>query len=655
MDRISDLPDSILLHILSFLPTKTAFFTTVLSRRWTHLCHDLQHFDFNQIQFHNGNQTCSDFSSSRKRLFAIVNWFLSRHKAPPIRTFRLTCDLALFDEYTTVEWFIRKVLGPNLQELNLNLQLSIFGLPDRKVVIPNSVFSCASLVTLRLNGGNVTFLSPSSSSCGYRLPSLKTLEMHNVKASIDDVAELLSHCTALETLILDLNCQVSEVGLRIHFPLSLKKLNFRSDFDPLRRIGIECRQQFPSICVSNLHNVEEAIINVTSRGFVLKFIVEFRWLRSLVLGNFVFTCLPQAPPDLIPEFTSLRRLELAVGCFDTRYIMNMLEKSPMLKVLVIVFITDFVNKDPHPSRRWEHPVKVPTCLASHLKVIKIKGYFESRDDRDFFAYVLQHGLVLESLDIQVDRARAKELSLLPRSSKACQINFCWNQWGQKGVERRMVWIKWDTMTRPKKDGGLGIKNLRAQNLALLSKQCWRLMKYPNSTLSRMLKAKYFRYTDFLHAEIGSILSWGWRSVLEGRKVIEKGLLWKIGSGTNVRIFHDPWLPLPVPLNVPQNALTIPPNLQVYYVSALLNPDRKSKLNNPDLWMREEETFFNWWQRVLSWAAAQFDGRQKTLLIAALCWSTWKARNRCVFEKVINPAPDIVKEASNLVRELVSHT
>ncbi|XLR42826.1 hypothetical protein S83_027486 [Arachis hypogaea] len=427
MDRISDLPDSILLHILSFLPTKTAFFTTVLSRRWTHLCHDLQHFDFNQIQFHNGNQTCSDFSSSRKRLFAIVNWFLSRHKAPPIRTFRLTCDLALFDEYTTVEWFIRKVLGPNLQELNLNLQLSIFGLPDRKVVIPNSVFSCASLVTLRLNGGNVTFLSPSSSSCGYRLPSLKTLEMHNVKASIDDVAELLSHCTALETLILDLNCQVSEVGLRIHFPLSLKKLNFRSDFDPLRRIGIECRQQFPSICVSNLHNVEEAIINVTSRGFVLKFIVEFRWLRSLVLGNFVFTCLPQAPPDLIPELTSLRRLELAVGCFDTRYIMNMLEKSPMLKVLVIVFITDFVNKDPHPSRRWEHPVKVPTCLASHLKVIKIKGYFESRDDRDFFAYVLQHGLVLESLDIQVDRARAKELSLLPRSSKACQINFCWNQ------------------------------------------------------------------------------------------------------------------------------------------------------------------------------------------------------------------------------------
>ncbi|XLU29256.1 hypothetical protein S245_065322, partial [Arachis hypogaea] len=85
----------------------------------------------------------------------------------------------------------------------------------------------------------------------------------------------------------------------------------------------------------------------------------------------------------------------------------------------------------HFCHENEHPVKVPTCLASHLKVIKIKRYFESRDDRDFFAYVLQHGLVLESLDIQVDRARAKrfpeELSLLPRRSKVCQIKVCWNQ------------------------------------------------------------------------------------------------------------------------------------------------------------------------------------------------------------------------------------
>ncbi|KAL4285847.1 hypothetical protein S245_065314 [Arachis hypogaea] len=434
MDTISDLPDCILLHILSFLPTKTAFLTAVLSRRWTHLCHDLQHLYFDQNQFRNRN-TWSDFSA-KKRFLDIVNWILSRHKAPPIRTFRLTCDLNQSDEYT-LEWFIRKVLGPNLEELNL--QLSSILCSVARVAIPNGVFSCTSLVTLRLNGVHVRIPSPSAPSCRYHLPSLKTLQLYDVKISDGNLEEILSHCTALETLILGYVRQSSvKVQLSICFP-SLKSLHFKSfysdalrllviDTPSLKRLDIQVELWFHEIRVRNLHNVEDARINISKQSFLLEFLVELCRIRILELGFSVFYCLPEVPPHRIPEFTCLHTLELTVRCFDTRYIMNMLQKCPMLKLLAIVFTArQYILEDPHPSRKWDHSVKVPTCLASHLKVIKIKRYFESRDDRDFFAYVLQHGLVLESLDIQVDDTRSKgfpeELSFLPRSSKACQINF----------------------------------------------------------------------------------------------------------------------------------------------------------------------------------------------------------------------------------------
>ncbi|XP_020986319.2 FBD-associated F-box protein At2g26860-like [Arachis duranensis] len=408
MDRISDMPDCILLHILSFLPTKTAFLTTVLSRRWTHLCHHLQHLHFDQNQFRNHN-TWSD-SSAKKRFLAIVNWILSRHNAPPIRTFRLTCDLNRQSYEYTAEWFIRKVLGTNLEELNL--QLSSICCSDPKVAIPNSVFSCTSLVTLRLIGGHIRIPSPSAPSCRYHLPSLKTLELYNVEISVGILEEILSHCTALETLILGYVRQSSvKVQLSICFP-SLKSLHFKSyfgetlrllviDTPSLKRLDIQVELWFHEIRVRNLHNVEEARINITKQSFVLEFLVELCRIRILELGSSVFDCLPEVPPHRIPEFTCLHTLELTVmWCLDTRYIMNMLQKCPMLKLLAIVFSISLPIMDPDPSPKWEHPVKVPTCLASHLQVIKIKGYFESRDDRDFFAYVLQHGLVLESLDLQ---------------------------------------------------------------------------------------------------------------------------------------------------------------------------------------------------------------------------------------------------------------
>ncbi|XP_025640980.1 uncharacterized protein [Arachis hypogaea] len=97
-------------------------------------------------------------------------------------------------------------------------------------------------------------------------------------------------------------------------------------------------------------------------------------------------------------------------------------------------------------------------------------------------------------------------------------------WGQHGEKRRMVWISWDKMTRPKSEGGLGVKDLRAHDLALLGKQCWRLIPQPNSLLARILKGGYYRYGDLLSVDKGVLPSWGWQSLLQGRSVVEKGTI-----------------------------------------------------------------------------------------------------------------------------------
>jgi hypothetical protein len=64
-------------------------------------------------------------------------------------------------------------------------------------------------------------------------------------------------------------------------------------------------------------------------------------------------------------------------------------------------------------------------------------------------------------------------------------------WGDENERRRIHWMSWVKITRRNGQGGMGFRDLRLFNQALLARQAWRLIAFPESLCARLLKAKYF--------------------------------------------------------------------------------------------------------------------------------------------------------------------
>lgn len=122
-------------------------------------------------------------------------------------------------------------------------------------------------------------------------------------------------------------------------------------------------------------------------------------------------------------------------------------------------------------------------------------------------------------------------------------------WGQKEKERKMAWISWEQLGTPKKEWGMGFRDLRAFNLALLTKQGWRIQQNPGSMVHRVFKAKYFGGSSFKDAQLGSRPSYVWRSIMAAKEIVEKGSRWVIGNGKRVHIWEDRWIPTLVSFKV----------------------------------------------------------------------------------------------------------
>ena len=115
-------------------------------------------------------------------------------------------------------------------------------------------------------------------------------------------------------------------------------------------------------------------------------------------------------------------------------------------------------------------------------------------------------------------------------------------WSNQDKLNKIHWIGWQKLTRSKSIGGLGFRDLYAFNMAMLARQGWRLLTQADSLCARVLKAKYFPSSNVLEARVKSGISYTWRSVLKGLHLLREGIIWRIGDGSQVNIWADPWIP-----------------------------------------------------------------------------------------------------------------
>lgn len=95
---------------------------------------------------------------------------------------------------------------------------------------------------------------------------------------------------------------------------------------------------------------------------------------------------------------------------------------------------------------------------------------------------------------------------------------------------------------PKSKGGMGFRDMESFNVALLAKQVWRLLSEPDSLCARVLRARYYPDGNLLNAKSKSGSSYTWQSILAGLDCFKRGYIWRVGDGSQIKIWEDSWIP-----------------------------------------------------------------------------------------------------------------
>ncbi|XP_057434680.1 FBD-associated F-box protein At5g56370-like [Lotus japonicus] len=392
-DGISTLPDALLCHILSFLTTKEAVATSVLSKRWIPLWRSVPTLHFKDANYHTDighadhdivKDVCSRIVQS---VYAVI---LSRDFQLPIKKFylRLNDVCQPFYDPANVSVWVNAVVQRQLEHLDISLPYPMLSTPRANL---SSIFSCRTLVVLKLRGGLELKRFPS-----VHFPCLKVLHLQGALLlhDVPYLAELLSGCPVLE------NLKQSLIFYQEYVPLTNREFN---TLPKLVRADIS-ETIFRMNMFNNVH-----------------FLRIDEICEGLLRGG---ECM----------FYNLTHIELVYANYNYDWfeVVKFLKYCPKLQVLVINQ-PDFYDYDLdqlHISD-WQDPPSVPKCILLHLKVCYLNDYRGTKGELQFARYIMRHGRFLKRMTISSSTAEnqrgklknVKKLFSCTRRSATCKFSF----------------------------------------------------------------------------------------------------------------------------------------------------------------------------------------------------------------------------------------
>ncbi|XP_010463745.1 PREDICTED: F-box protein At3g03040-like [Camelina sativa] len=181
MDLLSSLPDEVRCHVLSFLTTKEAASTSLLSKKWRNLFALVPQLDFDDSEFLHPEDGKRERDGIIESFMDFVDRVLSLQGNSPIRKFSLKCETGVSP--ARLNRWLCEVLQRDVLDLDLTIDLG-YG-----YYLPQELFVSETLVNLKLKSAfGIHWWTGAE---GTSLPMLKSLCVYSGRVFCDDKLQVL--------------------------------------------------------------------------------------------------------------------------------------------------------------------------------------------------------------------------------------------------------------------------------------------------------------------------------------------------------------------------------------------------------------------------------------------------------------------------------